>query len=35
MKNNSLYLNNIKECIENIENYTSEGKKVFFENKMM
>lgn len=35
MKNNSLYLNNIKECIENIESYTNGGDKAFFENKMV
>jgi len=35
MKNNSLYLNNIKECIENIESYTNGGEKAFFENKIV
>lgn len=35
MKNELLYLSNIKECIQNIENYTSEGKKAFFQTKMI
>ncbi|QDZ41244.1 DUF86 domain-containing protein [Euhalothece natronophila Z-M001] len=35
MKNQLLYLNNIKECIENIETYTQEGKTVFLQNRMM
>lgn len=35
MKNNLLYLKNIQECIENIESYTVEGEKHFFENKII
>lgn len=35
MKNEKLYLSNIKECIEKIETYTSEGKDVFMRNRMM
>lgn len=35
MKNNSLYLNNIKEYIENIESYTNGREKAFFENTMI
>ncbi len=29
MKDDRLYLSNIKECIERIESYTSDGKEVF------
>ena len=29
MKDDQLYLSNIKECIERIESYTSDGKEVF------
>ena len=29
MKDDRLYLSNIKECIERIESYTAEGKEVF------
>jgi len=35
MNKNLLYLNNIKECIENIENYTNQNKQAFLNNKMM
>jgi len=35
MKNELLYLSNIKECIENIETYTVEGKEAFQQNRMM
>ncbi|WP_069790627.1 DUF86 domain-containing protein [Cyanobacterium sp. IPPAS B-1200] len=35
MNKDLLYLNNIKECIENIEQYTSQGKQDFYDNKMM
>ena len=35
MKNKLLYLSNIKDCIENIEAYTVEGKEVFLQNRMM
>ena len=35
MKNDLLYLINIKECIENIESYTVEGKEAFQQNRMM
>ncbi len=35
MKNQLLYLNNIKECIENIETYTQDGKAIFLQNRMM
>ncbi|NBD17701.1 MAG: DUF86 domain-containing protein [Cyanobacteria bacterium] len=35
MKNELLYLSNIKDCIENIEAYTIEGKEVFLQNRMM
>ena len=35
MKNQLLYLNNIKECIENIETYTEDGKAIFLQNRMM
>ncbi len=31
MKDDRLYLSNIKECIERIESYTAEGKEVFLE----
>ena len=29
MKNDLLYLNNIKECIKAIESYTGDGKEMF------
>ena len=35
MKNQLLYLSNIKECIENIENYTQGGKVVFLKQKII
>jgi len=35
MKNQLLYLNNIKECIGNIETYTQDGKASFLQNRMM
>ncbi|MEQ8971197.1 HepT-like ribonuclease domain-containing protein [Coleofasciculus sp. E2-BRE-01] len=35
MKNQILYLTNIQDCIQAIENYTHEGKQAFFTNKMM
>jgi uncharacterized protein with HEPN domain len=35
MKNQVLYLTNIQDCIQAIENYTPEGKQAFFTNKMM
>ncbi|GAB4240069.1 MAG: DUF86 domain-containing protein [Stanieria sp.] len=31
MKDDRLYLTNIKECIERIENYTRDGKEVFLQ----
>lgn len=35
MKDNRLYLTNIKECIEQIEFYTIEGKEAFLQNRMI
>ena len=35
MKNILLYLDNIKECIENIETYTSEGEEVFKQSRLI
>ena len=35
MKNDQLYLQNIKECIDRIESYTISGKDVFLENTMI
>ncbi|MGB5592562.1 MAG: DUF86 domain-containing protein [Crocosphaera sp.] len=35
MKNNQLYLSNIKECIQNIENYTKNGQESFKQNRMI
>lgn len=35
MKDNRLYLINIKECIEQIEFYTIEGKDAFLQNRMI
>lgn len=35
MKNQLLYLSNIKECIENIESYTQEGKVVFLQKQII
>ncbi len=35
MKDNRLYLSNIKECIDRIESYTIDGKAVFLENTMI
>ena len=35
MKNDQLYLQNIKECIDRIESYTMNGKAVFLENTMI
>lgn len=35
MKDNRLYLTNIKECIEQIESYTIEGKETFLQNRMI
>ena len=35
MKDDQLYLQNIKECIDRIEFYTINGKDVFFENTMV
>ena len=35
MKDNRLYLSNIKECTDRIESYTIDGKAVFLENTMI
>ncbi len=35
MKDNRLYLTNIKECIQRIESYTHEGREVFMETPMI
>ena len=35
MKDDQLYLLNIKECIDRIESYTIDGKAVFLENTMI
>jgi uncharacterized protein with HEPN domain len=35
MKNDQLYLDNIKECITLIESYTASGKKAFFQTRMI
>ena len=35
MKNERLYLSNIKECIERIEEYTKGGKEEFMQTKMI
>lgn len=35
MRDNRLYLNNIKECIERIESYTSEGREAFMQTPMI
>lgn len=35
MKDNRLYLSNIKECIEQIELYTIDGKEAFLQNRMI
>ena len=35
MKDERLYLSNIKECIERIEEYTKGGKEEFMQNKMI
>lgn len=35
MKEDKLYLSNIKECIERIESYTSDGKEVFLKTIMI
>ena len=35
MKDNRLYLSNIKECIEQIESYTVDGKETFLQNRMI
>ncbi|MFB2768823.1 DUF86 domain-containing protein [Pelatocladus sp. BLCC-F211] len=35
MKDNRLYLSNIKECIERIESYTCDGKEVFMHTPMI
>jgi uncharacterized protein with HEPN domain len=35
MKNDLLYLSNIQECIEAIESYTFDGKKIFMETRMI
>ncbi len=35
MKNDQLYLDNIKECIQMIESYTCDGKKVFMQTRMI
>ena len=35
MKNDQLYLSNIRECISLIESYTSSGKKAFLETRMI
>ncbi|BAZ70059.1 hypothetical protein NIES4106_48450 [Fischerella sp. NIES-4106] len=35
MKDNRLYLSNIKECIERIESYTCDGKEVFMQTPMI
>ncbi|MGM3305419.1 HepT-like ribonuclease domain-containing protein [Anabaena sp. WFMT] len=35
MKNERLYLSNIKECIERIEEYTQGGKEEFMQTKMI
>ena len=35
MKNDRLYLSNIKECIEQIDSYTVDGKDVFLQRRMV
>jgi uncharacterized protein with HEPN domain len=35
MKDDRLYLSNIKECIERIESYTCDGKEVFMQTPMI
>jgi uncharacterized protein with HEPN domain len=35
MKNDQLYLDNIKECITLIESYTASGKEAFFHTRMI
>ncbi|MGK7950897.1 MAG: DUF86 domain-containing protein [Xenococcaceae cyanobacterium] len=35
MKNDLLYLSNIQECIEAIESYTLDGKKIFMQTRMI
>jgi uncharacterized protein with HEPN domain len=35
MKDNRLYLSNIKECIERIESYTYDGKEAFMQTPMI
>ncbi len=35
MKDERLYLSNIKECIERIEEYTSSGKDAFMQTPMI
>lgn len=35
MKNDLLYVSNIQECIEAIESYTFDGKKIFMETRMI
>ncbi|MDB9538094.1 DUF86 domain-containing protein [Anabaenopsis tanganyikae CS-531] len=35
MRDNRLYLSNIKECIERIESYTSEGREAFMQTPMI
>jgi hypothetical protein len=35
MRDDSLYLSNIKECIERIESYTRDGKEAFMQNPMI
>ena len=35
MKNILLYLDNIRECIENIETYTSEGEEAFKQSRLI
>ncbi len=35
MKDDSLYLSNIKECIDRIESYTRDGKEEFMQSQMI
>jgi len=35
VRDNRLYLSNIKECIERIESYTSEGREAFMQTPMI
>jgi uncharacterized protein with HEPN domain len=35
MKSDRLYLSNIKECIEQINSYTADGKEVFLQRRMV